>query len=70
MTNLAEMRRAARLTQEEFWGRIGITQSGGSRYESGRLLPEPITILLALAYGDDKQRNATLAALSRGLPSR
>ena len=70
MTNLIEMRRAARLTQEQFWGRIGITQSGGSRYESGRILPEPITMLLTLAYGNEKQRSAMLDALAWRLPAR
>ncbi|MGZ9013838.1 MAG: helix-turn-helix domain-containing protein, partial [Burkholderiales bacterium] len=30
------MRKAARLIQEQFWGRVGITPSGGARYESGR----------------------------------
>lgn len=24
------------LNQSEFWSRVGITQSGGSRYETGR----------------------------------
>ena len=34
--------------QTEFWQRFGCTQSGGSRYESGRDLPEPVQLLLAL----------------------
>lgn len=32
--------------QTEFWGRFGVTQSGGSRYESGREIPAPVAMLL------------------------
>ena len=28
-----------KLRQSEFWSRIDVTQSGGSRYESGRNIP-------------------------------
>lgn len=41
--------------QSEFWNRIGVTQSGGSRYESGRAIPKPVQLLLQVAYGTDKQ---------------
>ena len=44
--------------QIEFWGRIGVTQSGGSRYESGRSIPKPVQLLLQVAYGTDKQAEA------------
>lgn len=30
------LRQKLGLNQAEFWGRISVTQSGGSRYESGR----------------------------------
>ena len=30
-----------RLNQTEFWGRLGVGQSGGSRYESG-VTPVPL----------------------------
>lgn len=36
------------LNQTDFWARYGTTQSGGSRYESGRFIPIPVGILLAL----------------------
>ena len=36
MLNPREIRHRLGLNQQEFWGRIGVTQSGGSRYESGR----------------------------------
>jgi len=48
-------RRKHGLNQSEFWSRVGVTQSGGSRYESGRNIPRPVQILLHLTYGKDKQ---------------
>lgn len=43
------IRKRCRLTQGEFWGVLGITQSGGSRYESGRDIPTPVQLLLNIA---------------------
>jgi transcriptional regulator with XRE-family HTH domain len=57
------MRREAGLTQEEFWGRVGITQSGGSRYEAGRAVPEPVRLLLTIAYGSKREREMVLRTL-------
>ena len=34
--------------QHLFWSRIGVTQSGGSRYEAGRDIPLPTAMLLQL----------------------
>lgn len=48
-TELKAIRKKIGLNQAEFWGRLGITQSGGSRYESGRDVPEPVQILLNIA---------------------
>ena len=61
--NLERLRRELKLSQEEFWGRVGITQSGGSRYEAGRRLPESIRLLLAIAYGSHREREMVLRAL-------
>jgi hypothetical protein len=38
------------MNQQEFWSRIGVTQSGGSRYESGRSMPKPVRELLRLVH--------------------
>ena len=38
------------MNQQEFWSRIGVTQSGGSRYESGRTMPKPVRELLRLVH--------------------
>lgn len=48
--NPRDLRKKLGLRQDEFWGNIGVTQSGGSRYESGRKMPEPTEILLKLYY--------------------
>ena len=41
------------MNQSQFWGRIGVTQSGGSRYESERNIPVPVQLLLHIAYATD-----------------
>lgn len=48
--NPREIRRQLGLNQQEFWNRIGVTQSGGSRYESGRDIPKPVRELLRLVH--------------------
>jgi transcriptional regulator with XRE-family HTH domain len=48
--NPREIRRRLGLNQQEFWTRIGVTQSGGSRYESGRSMPRPVRELLRLVH--------------------
>lgn len=45
-----EIRRRLGLNQQEFWPLIGVTQSGGSRYESGRRMPRPVTELLRIVH--------------------
>jgi len=45
-----EVRRKTGLTQQQFWSKIGVTQSGGSRYESGRGMPGPVQELMRLVY--------------------
>lgn len=32
--------------QQKFWSPIGVTQSGGSRYETGRKIPNSVQFLL------------------------
>ena len=50
LVNPREIRRRLGLNQEEFWTRIGVTQSGGSRYEGGRSMPKPVRQLLRLVH--------------------
>ena len=48
--NPREIRRRLGLNQEQFWTQIGVTQSGGSRYESGREMPKPVRELRRLVH--------------------
>lgn len=48
--NPREIRRKLGMNQQEFWTKIGVTQSGGSRYESGRDMPKPVRELLRLVH--------------------
>ncbi len=58
-----DWRRKRKLSQSEFWAPIGVTQSAGSRYESGRPLPIPIALLLDLVYGPAKRAEKLLEKL-------
>ena len=53
-----EIRRKLGLNQQQFWSKIDVTQSGGSRYESGRNMPKPVRELLRLVHVEqiDTQR--------------
>lgn len=50
---LVMLRKSTGLNQAEFWGRVGVTQSGGSRYESGRCMPRPVRMLVEIAYAEE-----------------
>lgn len=46
-----DLRLANELNQAEFWEKVGITQSGGSRYENGdRRIPPSLYHILRLTY--------------------
>jgi len=46
--DLADFRKQLGLNQGDFWSRYGVTQSGGSRYESARSMPMPLKLLVRL----------------------
>ncbi len=48
--NPRDIRKKLGMNQQEFWGQIGVTQSGGSRYESGRNIPKAVRELLRLVH--------------------
>lgn len=48
--NPRDLRKKLGINQIDFWSKIGVTQSGGSRYESGRSMPKPVRELLRLVY--------------------
>jgi len=50
------MRDRLGLNQTEFWSVVGVTESGGSRYESGRTPGKPVQMLLSMADGSAKEK--------------
>ena len=58
-----------RMNQSDFWTKLGITQSGASRYESGRNIPKPTQKLLRIAYLSTEAQAAKLVAELRGQAS-
>jgi predicted transcriptional regulator len=50
--NPREIRQELGLNQLEFWSKVGVTQSGGSRYESGREIPKAVRELVRLVHID------------------
>ena len=44
------LRQKLNINQQAFWKPLGVTQSGGSRYEAGRRMPPPVEKLLELVY--------------------
>src|SRR5258706_8813376 len=57
--NPREIRLRLNLNQQEFWGQIGVTQSGGSPYENRRNMPKPVRGILPLVHVDpiDRKKN-------------
>ena len=60
------MRKKLHVNQSEFWSHVGIGQSAGSRYESGRNIPRPVQMLLRIAYGAKAQAAKQVEALRPG----
>lgn len=50
-SNPRRVRLSSGLNQQDFWRKILVTQSGGSRYESGRKMPPAVQALFTVAYG-------------------
>lgn len=50
ISNPREIRNKLGLNQQDFWSKVGVTQSGGSRYESGRSMPKAVRELVRLVH--------------------
>lgn len=48
--DLKSLRKSTGLNQQQFWAAVNVTQSGGSRYESGRKMPKSVASLVDLVY--------------------
>lgn len=57
------LRKQLGLNQTDFWTPLGVTQSGGSRYESGRGMPKPVEKLVKLVHVDGLRNPDALAKL-------
>ena len=57
--DVRQLRISKRESQEKFWGRFGVTQSSGSRFETGLSIPAPVAILLKL-YASGKLSDGDL----------
>ena len=60
-SDIGKYRKARAENQSAFWSRFGVTQSGGSRYESGRSVPKAVRLLMQL-FDAGKIDDADLAA--------
>lgn len=47
---LKKLRKSIGLNQSQFWSAVNVTQSGGSRYESGRKMPATVAIMVDLVH--------------------
>jgi transcriptional regulator with XRE-family HTH domain len=68
LRDIQAYRKAQGVSQRAFWDPLGVTQSGGSRYEKERTMPRPVKILLVLyesgriTAADLEQVSAVIAA--------
>lgn len=65
------LRNQSKLNQSDFWSCFGVTQSGGSRYESSRAVPKPLVLLMHFWHsGKITNDDLAHAAKALGWPSR
>ena len=48
--DLKKLRQSTGMNQSKFWAAVNVTQSGGSRYESGRKMPAAVAIMVELVH--------------------
>jgi hypothetical protein len=60
-SGLRQFRISKRESQSTFWARFGVTQSSGSRFETGLGVPPPVAILVKL-YVNGKLSDGDLQA--------
>lgn len=62
-SNPRRVRQRLGMDQSSFWRAVKVTQSGGSRYESGRTMPPAVQALFVIAYGTNEQAAKMLNAV-------
>lgn len=66
--DVRSLRARLELRQDQFWGRIGVKQSAGSRYESGgNPLPLHVAWLIHIAYAAKADTDRLMTWLRRPL---
>lgn len=58
-----KLRQSLDMCQQDFWGRVSVKQSAGSRYEGERNIPKPVLLLLTMAYGRISEARRTFSDL-------
>lgn len=69
LNDVVSYRKALGENQSMFWTRFGVTQSGGSRYESGRNMPKPVRMLATL-FASGKVTDEDLLVAAGGKPKK
>jgi hypothetical protein len=69
LNDVVSYRKALGENQSLFWTRFGVTQSGGSRYESGRNMPKPVRMLVSL-FASGKVTDEDLLVAAGGKPKK
>lgn len=64
-TEIRATRERLGLSQQTFWNALGVTQSGGSRYETGRRIPKTVQTLIDLVYSPYPAARKLLGQLRR-----
>ena len=57
------LRAKLKLNQSAFWSKLGVTQSGGSRYEAGRDIPTPVKRLFHIVYAGGSHTDAAYPSI-------
>ena len=60
---IKKFRKSQGVNQQAFWKDLGVTQSGGSRFETGRALPRTVNILLNIRLQEPKISREIVTAL-------
>lgn len=50
---LLRLRERLQMNQKDFWSSLGVTQSGGSRYENERNVPLPVRMLALFVFAEE-----------------
>ena len=62
---ISAFRRRLGLNQVNFWSAIGVTQSGGSRYESDRKVPAHVAEIMRLFYVEKIDTKSIVGSMAK-----